>query len=125
MPLYARPCITESAIGEVLSAAKRRRIGIPAPSFGVVVWEMVTGKLPYEGMDAVAVARCVAIDGLRLPPPPVDKLACPQELVRLIAACFADMSERPMFHEILHSLDVCADTATRMLAVRAAGAEAG
>ena len=90
-------------------------------SFGVVVWEMATGKLPFEGMDTAEIARSVAIDGRRLPLPAADPLACPPELRRLLAACFADASERPHFHEIEHSLDSCAETLTKALATPGGG----
>ena len=38
-------------------------------SYGVVVWELVTALVPFDGMTASDVAKKVAVEGLRLPPP--------------------------------------------------------
>ena len=36
-------------------------------SYGVVLWELLTGDTPYRGIDALAVAYGVAVNKLVLP----------------------------------------------------------
>jgi tRNA A-37 threonylcarbamoyl transferase component Bud32 len=38
-------------------------------SYGVVVWELLTGEMPYKGIDSLAVAYGVAVNKLTLPIP--------------------------------------------------------
>ena len=38
-------------------------------SFGVVIWEMLTARIPFDGMSMVLVASKVALEGMRLPVP--------------------------------------------------------
>lgn len=36
-------------------------------SYGVLLWELLTGETPYKGIDALAIAYGVAINKLTLP----------------------------------------------------------
>jgi mitogen-activated protein kinase kinase kinase 9 len=38
-------------------------------SYGIVLWEILTGETPYKGIDALAVAYGVAVKKLTLPIP--------------------------------------------------------
>lgn len=38
-------------------------------SYGIVLWELLTGEIPYKGMEALSVAYGVAINKLTLPVP--------------------------------------------------------
>ena len=38
-------------------------------SYGVVMWELLTGETPYKGIDTLAVAYGVAVNKLTLPIP--------------------------------------------------------
>lgn len=38
-------------------------------SFGVVLWELLTGQVPYRDVEALAVAYGVAMNSLTLPIP--------------------------------------------------------
>ncbi len=38
-------------------------------SYGVVLWELLTGETPYKGIDTLAVAYGVAVNKLTLPIP--------------------------------------------------------
>jgi len=42
---------------------------ILAFSFGVVLWELLTGQVPYRDVEALAVAYGVAMNSLTLPIP--------------------------------------------------------
>ncbi|XP_034951157.1 mitogen-activated protein kinase kinase kinase 11-like isoform X2 [Chelonus insularis] len=71
-------------------------------SYGVLLWELLTGETPYKGIDALAVAYGVAVNKLTLPIPST----CPQPWRYLMEACWAaDSHERPGFSDILIALD--------------------
>jgi len=43
-------------------------------SFGVIVWEMLTGKIPYKGRSIAQITGIVGYCGDKLTPPPkIDK----------------------------------------------------
>ncbi|PWA20521.1 hypothetical protein CCH79_00003883, partial [Gambusia affinis] len=49
-------------------------------SFGVLLWELLTGEVPYREIDALAVAYGVAMNKLTLPIPST----CPEPFVLLL-----------------------------------------
>ncbi|XP_006152702.1 mixed lineage kinase domain-like protein isoform X1 [Tupaia chinensis] len=70
-------------------------------SFGIVLWEIVTGKIPFEGYDSEKIRQLVAVD--RQQEPLGDD--CPLELQEVIDECRAyEPSERPSVEEILKKL---------------------
>ncbi|KAK3020103.1 hypothetical protein RJ639_003727 [Escallonia herrerae] len=70
-------------------------------SFGMVVWEMVTGEAAYSAFSPVQAAVGIAACGLR---PDIPK-ECPQILRSLMMKCWNNSpSERPQFAEILSIL---------------------
>lgn len=50
-------------------------------SFGVLLWELLTGEVPYRGIDCLAVAYGVAVNKLTLPIPST----CPEPFAQLMA----------------------------------------
>lgn len=73
-------------------------------SFGIVLWELLTGHLPYEDMGAVQAAFCVVHENTRPPIPP----DCPALLKDLMCRCWTtEPEERPEFWEILRLLNMC------------------
>ncbi|XP_075977293.1 mitogen-activated protein kinase kinase kinase slipper isoform X3 [Anticarsia gemmatalis] len=71
-------------------------------SYGVLLWELLTGETPYKGIDALAVAYGVAVNKLTLPIPST----CPEPWRVLMEACWrSNPRERPLFPEILEQLD--------------------
>ncbi|XP_015587931.1 mitogen-activated protein kinase kinase kinase 11 isoform X2 [Cephus cinctus] len=71
-------------------------------SYGVLLWELLTGETPYKGIDALAVAYGVAVNKLTLPIPST----CPQPWRSLMEACWSSDSHcRPGFVGILVALD--------------------
>ena len=49
-------------------------------SYGIVVWELLTGETPYKGVDSLAVAYGVAVSKLTLPIP----TTCPAAFKQLL-----------------------------------------
>lgn len=70
-------------------------------SFGVLLWELLTGEVPYREIDAMAVAYGVAMNKLTLPIPST----CPEPFVKLLEECWnPDAHSRPSFTSILEQL---------------------
>ncbi|KAG8197395.1 hypothetical protein JTE90_013515 [Oedothorax gibbosus] len=70
-------------------------------SYGVVLWELLTGETPYRGIDALAVAYGVAVNKLTLPIPST----CPPPFSTLMEGCWdPDPHSRPSFPHILQEL---------------------
>lgn len=72
-----------------------------AYSFGMVIWEMVTGEAAYSAYSPVQAAVGIAACGLR-PEIPKD---CPQILKSLMTKCWNNIpAKRPQFSDILSIL---------------------
>ncbi|XP_034556806.1 mitogen-activated protein kinase kinase kinase 10 [Notolabrus celidotus] len=70
-------------------------------SFGVLLWELLTGEVPYREIDALAVAYGVAMNKLTLPIPST----CPEPFAQLLAECWSsNPHSRPSFTSILRRL---------------------
>ena len=70
-------------------------------SFAVILWEMATVQVPWEGATPMQVIFAVGVQKQRLPFP----LNCPAALQRLVERCWAaDPCARPGFPEILQIL---------------------
>ncbi|XP_019867586.1 mitogen-activated protein kinase kinase kinase 9 isoform X2 [Aethina tumida] len=71
-------------------------------SYGVLLWELLTGEIPYKGIDTLAVAYGVAVNKLTLPIPST----CPEPWRELMKSCWdSEPHERPTFERILEKLD--------------------
>ncbi|KPP68901.1 mitogen-activated protein kinase kinase kinase MLK4-like [Scleropages formosus] len=70
-------------------------------SYGVLLWELLTGEVPYRGIDGLAVAYGVAVNKLTLPIPST----CPEPFAKLMEECWEqDPHIRPSFAAILEQL---------------------
>ncbi|KAM6969181.1 mitogen-activated protein kinase kinase kinase 9 [Tautogolabrus adspersus] len=70
-------------------------------SYGVLLWELLTGEVPFRGIDSLAVAYGVAMNKLALPIPST----CPEPFARLMEECWSsDPHSRPHFTAILDQL---------------------
>nr|XP_057922382.1 mitogen-activated protein kinase kinase kinase 11 [Doryrhamphus excisus] len=70
-------------------------------SYGVLLWELLTGEAPYRGIDGLAVAYGVAVNKLTLPIPST----CPEPFAQLMSECWdQDPHHRPNFGSILAQL---------------------
>ncbi|KRZ86556.1 Mitogen-activated protein kinase kinase kinase 9 [Trichinella sp. T8] len=71
-------------------------------SYGVLLWELLTGEVPYKGIDALAVAYGVAVNKLTLPIPS----SCPEELSRMMEDCWnVEPRRRPTFMQLIVRLE--------------------
>lgn len=59
----------------------RPSCSLPSSSYGVLLWELLTGEAPYKGIDGLAVAYGVAVNKLTLPIPST----CPEPFAQLMA----------------------------------------
>ena len=73
----------------------------PPCSFGVMLWEMYAGKMPYEGMHVAQVVMASATGNAELPWP----ADAPEDLAALSRSCMArEACQRPTFEQLLSAL---------------------
>ena len=71
-------------------------------SFGIVLWELVTGLLPFSNMAAVQAAFAVVNRGVR-PQIPADS---PPQIVDIMSRCWdANPDLRPSFVQVVKMLE--------------------
>ncbi|XP_065431573.1 mitogen-activated protein kinase kinase kinase 12 isoform X1 [Chrysemys picta bellii] len=72
-------------------------------SFGVVLWELLTGEIPYKDVDSSAIIWGVGSNSLHLPVPS----GCPDGFKILLRQCWnSKPRNRPSFRQILLHLDI-------------------
>lgn len=72
-------------------------------AYGVILWEMATGKLPYADMDSIQIAVAVSSKGLRPPIPDT----WPPFIRELAQQCWHEnQAVRPSFQQILDRLNM-------------------
>ncbi|XVE77863.1 hypothetical protein DITRI_Ditri13aG0097400 [Diplodiscus trichospermus] len=79
---------------------KRKSYGrkVDVYSFGLILWEMVAGTIPYEDMNPIQTAFVVVNKNVR-PVVPVD---CPAAMRALIEQCWSSHPEKsPEFWQIV------------------------
>ncbi|CAF3320124.1 unnamed protein product [Rotaria socialis] len=71
-------------------------------SFGVLLWECLTGEVPYKGFDQMQVAFGIATNKYSLPIPST----CPEEFSQLMTNCWkVSPHDRPTFSELLEQIN--------------------
>ncbi len=82
--------------------------GVLSPKFdifayGVVVWELRTGKYPFEGLEFQVIAWRVCQENERLPIPD----DCPKPIKNLMKRCWkADWKKRPSIEEVMEMVSL-------------------
>ena len=72
-------------------------------SFGIVLWECITRKDPYDDMPPFQIVYAVGNQGKRPDLPETNPY--PNELIDLMKLCWDENPEnRPTFHQIVNSL---------------------
>ncbi|KAK9930786.1 hypothetical protein M0R45_018097 [Rubus argutus] len=72
-------------------------------SFGIVLWELITGMLPFQNMTAVQAAFAVVNKGVR----PIIPGDCLPVLGEIMTRCWdANPDARPPFTEVVRMLDI-------------------
>lgn len=70
-------------------------------SFGIVLWELVTNRMPFEGMSNLQAAYAAAFKNVR----PSIPEGLPEELVNILQSCWAeDPNMRPTFSQVVGNL---------------------
>ncbi|XP_036345188.1 mitogen-activated protein kinase kinase kinase isoform X2 [Rhagoletis pomonella] len=71
-------------------------------SYGVLLWELITGETPYKGFDSYSVVFGIAVNMLTLPIPKT----CPEAWGKLMKSSWEnDPHKRPGFRDILTKLE--------------------
>lgn len=85
--LLVSPHVGESAWQSLLSCASELHpwfilwpLSSSLLSYGVLLWELLTGEVPFRGIDGLAVAYGVAMNKLALPIPST----CPEPFAKLM-----------------------------------------
>eukprot|EP00249_Psilotum_nudum_P017281 c26248_g1_i2 orf=576-1661(+) len=74
-------------------------------SFSIVLWELLTNRMPFEGMSNLQAAYAAAFKGTR-PSLPED-LNLPEEIVFIMESCWAeDPNARPNFTQVVQMLNL-------------------
>ncbi|CAF3376725.1 unnamed protein product [Rotaria socialis] len=76
-------------------------------SFGVLLWECLTGEIPYKGFDQMQVAFGIATNKYSLPIPST----CPEEFSQLMKDCWQPLpQDRPTFTQLYEQINRIIDT---------------
>lgn len=78
------PFISSLHIFVIVPESKRHISLILCRSFGVVLWEMLTGEVPYKDVDSSAIIWGVGNNSLQLPVPE----GCPDSFKLLLRQCW-------------------------------------
>nr|XP_039262213.1 mitogen-activated protein kinase kinase kinase 13-B-like isoform X1 [Styela clava] len=74
-------------------------------SYGVILWELLTGEIPYLDVDSSAIIWGVGSDSMSLPVP----TTCPEGFKLLLRQCWSSKSQnRPSFNQVLRHLEIAA-----------------
>ncbi|KAF8066337.1 Map3k12 [Scenedesmus sp. PABB004] len=72
-------------------------------SFGIMMWELLTGRAAYSGQHYGAIIEHVALLGER----PAVPAAAPEDFSLLMGSCWhADPAQRPTFEQVVRCLDI-------------------
>ncbi|OHT08347.1 hypothetical protein TRFO_04986 [Tritrichomonas foetus] len=97
-PLKTAECGTPNYMAPEFMKGETYTNSVDVYSFGLILWEMITKKLPFDNLQPAQVIFAVLIDHKR-PPIPSDT---PQALSEVMQQCWSENpSERPPFEELV------------------------
>ncbi|KAK8888046.1 hypothetical protein M9Y10_039106 [Tritrichomonas musculus] len=100
-PLKTAECGTTNYMAPEFIKAEAYTNSVDVYSYGMILWEMLTKKLPFENSQPHQIIYSVLIEHKR----PTIPAGAPEALASLIKSCWSDDSdERPSFSEILKHL---------------------
>ncbi|EFJ53224.1 hypothetical protein VOLCADRAFT_86288 [Volvox carteri f. nagariensis] len=106
--MYRTTCCCTYACTQECFDLRNSQITHKADMFalGVLLWEMLTCRRPWPGLNPLAIGLMVAFNGMR---PPLDEILaskrCPHKLGRLVVACWdTDPDRRPAAAETIKEL---------------------
>jgi len=74
-------------------------------SYGVVLWELLNRKIPWEGLSNIQIVARVGHAGERLPLPEVIPKGCPNGFISMIRDCWETHTiKRPSFEQIISQM---------------------
>lgn len=76
--------------------------GTDVYSLGVIIWQMITGRRPFQGLSMVQVAHGVGQGRLRLEVQA--DASVPEDMRELVVACFRPLDARPTIGDVLETL---------------------
>jgi serine/threonine protein kinase len=81
---------------EVLKGARKHSEASDMYSFGVVVWEVFSGEIPWAGESVMRILAMTAYEGQRLP----IRDSFPESVKGFLASAFNESTERPSFSSV-------------------------
>jgi len=71
-------------------------------SFGIIMWELISGMMPYRDLRYAEVMKAIVVDDKR----PVFESSTPSDYVALAKKCWdRDPANRPSYEDVLCELD--------------------
>ncbi|XP_038058364.1 uncharacterized protein LOC119729727 [Patiria miniata] len=108
----------DSEVGLNTDGGQRKSFQVTAKSdifsYAVVIWELITGKVPHEEKDVLEILKAVRENKERLKIPS----ECPDSLADLMVRCWdADYRHRPSMEEVLQRLVELDETDAKLDAI--------
>jgi serine/threonine protein kinase len=103
--LVATPAWADPEVDEVVKHSEASDIY----SFGVIMWEVFSGEIPWQGIPMTTILKLTVCKGQRLPIQDTFPIA----VKGLLTSCFKETKDRPSFTSALKILDELVSVETR------------